>query len=163
MKKKYYVLICILLILIGVVIGIVLFLNRPKEKALLVRHTIYIGQNGWNYSLSKEGILQAEEPFYKIGFSDHVYHKFIPVGSGEVTIYWQYYEDTEIISEYCYSTTYLVDEEGNITQISSENEPPRQNNFVAAIQEYMVSYENAIYEIILFLFGLFLDVFGLHL
>ena len=73
--------------------------------------------------MSEEGILTESDHDY--GFSRE-YWSFAALSSGEVTLYWNFYNDEGgPIAGKEFSVTYLVDENGNISCIDSENEPEK--------------------------------------
>jgi len=136
MKKKK-IIVCVLII---VLIPIVLLIsisqavymstkNAEESKAL----TFYLPESGsyasnWNYTMSEEGIIEEiARRYYDFLFCDYDYFEFEPKQSGEVTVYFIAQYETQVVEEDCFSITYYVDENGNITEVSSDNKPGKIN------------------------------------
>lgn len=77
-----------------------------------------MGEN-WGYEMSVDGVLQEREhssvSLFPLFGTKHTW-TFEAIGAGEVTIYWTAYESgNEIVKDECYSVTYTVDSDLNIT------------------------------------------------
>ena len=138
-KKRKKIIITILIIifillLLTVGIALVIYTSVKKEeesKGL----TFYLPRSNsfassWSYELSNNDVLEeVERDAYDYLHLRFDYWEFRPIAgaSGEVTVYFISYYQTEIMEENCFSITYYVDENQCITEISSENKPDAVN------------------------------------
>ncbi len=130
-KRKILIPFAIITLIIALVIcGIVIIYrsNLPKENALTFCLPRIDGNSHWDYELSNSNILMLTESkrYSNIGCTYH-YWVFEPIGSGEVTIYFQDKCMAQIVEEYSFSITYYIDKEGNIEEVSSDNKPEMTN------------------------------------
>lgn len=134
-KKKIFFLIFVFVIIIMLVAIGYSFINNQinylkKEESGM---TFYLPRSNsfasnWNYKMSNTNVLrEVEEDIFCYVGCDFDYWKFEPVGTGEVTIYFTAQYQTEMVEEDCFSITYYVDAERNVTEISSENRPENVN------------------------------------
>ena len=121
MKKR---LLCILL-----VSSLLTACNNSANNTLTISHTTNgsMGEN-WEYEMSVDGVLQEKEhsllSLFPLFGTKHTWI-FEAIGAGEVTIYWTAYESgNEIVEDECYSVTYTVDSDLNITRGSKSHNYP---------------------------------------
>ena len=81
--------------------------------------------SNWTYNMSVEGVLaECDHQVLYAYAGDYQYWEFEAVGVGEVTIHYTAKYETEVLEEKCFSVTYYVSEDGNITELSDNNKPP---------------------------------------
>ncbi len=82
----------------------------------------------WSYEMSSDNVLKEKESdILNYVYGEFNYWKFEPIGEGEVTICFTAYYELEVLQESCFTVTYYVDENLNITEISNENKPEKVN------------------------------------
>lgn len=144
-----------LFILIAVIVlvfisGMILIyrLNVPKENTLTFCLRRTDGVSHWYYELSSTDILKETdcEKYYNIG-SNYSYWEFSPIegASGEVTVYFIDKEMALVTEENCFSITYYVDENGTITELSSDNKPEIINYNDNIIKLIKIRFYNIVY------------------
>ena len=118
------------LLLIGVLQVIYILIQEAEESKAL---TFYLPRSSsfasnWNYQMSDQGIIKetASETFALL-HGEYDYFEFEAEQSGEVTIYFIAQYETQVVEEDCFSITYYVNENGNITEVSGENKPEKIN------------------------------------
>ncbi len=134
MKKKQLLLRGILILIALLVIGIgvsYLYSRYQKEDKTVLKY--YLSRSNsfasnWNYELSDNSILtETDAGHFDYLHCEYEYWKFEPIESGEVTIYFIAQYQTEEVTEDSFSITYYVDENYQITEISSNNKPEKIN------------------------------------
>lgn len=133
-KKIIIVLLIILVVLLLLVIGGALAIYTSIQKTeenkdltfYLPRSSSYA--SNWNYEISDKSIIkETASEIFDSWYYKYDYLEFETEQSGEVTIYFIAQYETQVVEENCFSITYYVDENGNITEISSENKPDKVN------------------------------------
>lgn len=121
----------IILLMVSLSISVYIIQKRAKEDNIL---TFYLPRSSsfssnWCYDVSNENILREgeNEVYDYFFFRQYDYYELTPIASGEVTIYFIAQYETEVVEEKCFSITYYVDENYNITEISSDNKPEHIN------------------------------------
>ena len=121
-KKRLITRIILISLPVAIVVGILWFFVFDKTLRIS-QYRSECGCEHWSYKMSEEGILAESNHDY--GFARE-YWSFEALSSGEVTLYWNFYDhEGGPILEKEFSVTYLVDEDGNISCIASENEPDK--------------------------------------
>lgn len=138
-KKRKKIIITILIIIfilllltVGIALAIYTSVKKEEESKGL---TFYLPRSNsfassWSYELSDSDVLvEVDQNVYDYMNYRFDYWEFRPIAgaSGEVTVYFISYYQTEIMEENCFSITYYVDEKQCITEISSENKPDAVN------------------------------------
>lgn len=129
-KKKFLIPFALITLIIALAIcGIIIVYrsNLPKENALTFCLQDVDGNSNWDYEFSNNILKVTEDSYYLNVFHSYEYWVFEPIGSGEVTIYFQDKCMAQIVEEYSFSITYYIDEEGNIEEVSSDNKPEMTN------------------------------------
>lgn len=137
MKKKktaMRIIIVIVFCLITVILTVYAIIKCTEEKKGLTFYLLEEGRfaSGWMYELSNDNVLEeVDMDVYDCFYDRYNYWEFRPKAgaSGEVTIYFIAQCKTVIVEEDCFSITYYVDENGNVTEISSENKPDKVNYY----------------------------------
>ena len=167
MKKKKIIIYILIIVLIHIVSLICTFQavymstkNAEESKAL----TFYLPRSRsfasmWNYTMSEEGIIeQSAQRSYDFLSCKYDYFEFEPVQSGEVTIYFIARYETEVVEENCFSITYYVDENGNVTEVSNENKPGKINFDDDIAGLVTLKIVDGIRNICIFIFGVIFEV-----
>lgn len=106
--------------------------NSTADNTLIISHTTNgsMGEN-WKYEMSTDKVLREAD--YKSASQFPVFGTkhtwtFEAIGAGEVTLYWTAYESgNEIVEDECYSVTYIVDNNLNITSESKSSYYPQND------------------------------------
>ena len=137
-KKRKKIIITILIIIfilllltVGIALAFYMSVKKEEESKGLI---FYLPRSNspasnWLCEVSNENVLQEieDETYDYFIFYQYDYFEFKAIESGEVTIFFEAQCATEIVEEECFSITYYVDENYNITEISSENKPEKIN------------------------------------
>lgn len=124
-KKKQIVILLMLMPFIIAVVALIIYLCDTDKTIRISQYRSECGCEHWSYKMSTEGIFTETRHSYG-AFSNREYWSFESLSSGEVTLYWNFYDhEGGPILEKEFSVTYLVDEDGNISCIASENEPDK--------------------------------------
>lgn len=136
--KRTLIILIVIVILFILVIGVFIVCNNKHSKNELTFYLSYESSydTGWSYRLSEENIIQEiENDDYDMLWGDDIrYWMFEPVNPGIVTIYFDFRYESVVVEEKCFSITYCVDEDNNITKDSNES---IQNDNVEFIKEPM--------------------------
>ncbi|MBQ7765989.1 MAG: protease inhibitor I42 family protein [Lachnospiraceae bacterium] len=162
-KKKRYIAIIIIILLLG--IGILIIYGQSsmaKDKKSLTfylpRSTSYA--SNWNYELSDSGILkEVESRRYRSVSKYYDYWMFEPINSGEVTIYFIAQYQTEEVKEDSFSITYYVNEDYQITEITSNNKLEKINFDDDTLGLLMLKFSDFCFIHISNLFVIIVDLF----
>ena len=151
MKKKknamQVIIILVLCFITVVLIACVVTKKTEESKGI----TFYLSRStmpasNWTYELSNNNVLkEVDDSIYDCFYDRYDYWEFRPIAgvNGEVTIYFIAQHHLEIVEEDCFSITYYVDENGTVTEISSDNKPEKINfddNIVGLVWLKMVDF-----------------------
>ena len=153
------------LVIVGTCLIIFQIVKKEEESKGL---TFYLPRStsfasNWNYEISDKSIIkETASEIFDSWYYKYDYLEFETEQSGEVTIYFIAQYETQVVEENCFSITYYVDENGNITEISSENKPDKVNfdddiiglvwlKTVDRLQVFVINFVIIIYDIISFM------------
>ena len=133
-KKKTAIQVIIVMVLCLIVAMLTIYTITKwveKEKGL----TFYLLEggsfsSGWTYELTTDNVLvEVDKEIYDCFYDRYDYWEFQPIvgTSGEVTIHFIARYELLTVEEDCFSITYYVDENGTVTEISSDNKPEKIN------------------------------------
>ena len=129
-RKKIFIVLLAIVIPLIIVVGIYYLTKKAEDENGL---SFYLPRSNsfasnWNYELSDNSILtETDAGHFDYLHCEYEYWKFEPIESGEVTIYFIAQYQTEEVTEDSFSITYYVDENYQITEISSNNKPEKIN------------------------------------
>ena len=106
--------------------------DSSANNTLIISHTANgsMGEN-WKYEMSTDEVLRESDhksaSQFPVFGAKHTW-TFEAIGAGEVTLYWTAYESgNEIVEDECYSVTYIVDNNLNITSESKSSYYPQND------------------------------------
>ena len=119
--------------MILVVLLIIYAMTKRIEESKCI--TFYLLDGGsfsssWTYELTTDNVLvEVDQEIYDCFYDRYDYWEFQPIvgTSGEVTIHFIARYELLTVEEDCFSITYYVDENGTVTEISSDNKPEKIN------------------------------------
>ncbi|MBQ7765453.1 MAG: hypothetical protein IJ397_01265 [Lachnospiraceae bacterium] len=167
-KRKKIISVGIVLLVILVVLLIIYAMTKRIEESKCITFYLLEGgsfSSGWTYELTTDNVLvEVDKEIYDCFYDRYDYWEFQPIvgTSGEVTIHFIARYELLTVEEDCFSITYYVDENGNITEISSENKPDKVNfdddiiglvwlKTVDRLQVFVINFVITIYDIISFM------------
>ena len=160
-KKIVIIISLVLLLLAGVLITVYIVTKKHEDNNSIEFYLPCSASyaSNWDYDISNTGIIkEADRDCYGYILMDYDYFKFEAKQSGEVTIYFIARYETEVVEENCFSITYYVDENGNVTEVSSENKPGKINFDDDIVGLITLKIVDGIKEICIFIFGVICEV-----
>ena len=133
-KKKNAMQVIIILVLCMITIVLIAcVVTKKTEESKGITFYLPAGDSfasDWIYELSNNNVLvEVEWDIYNCFYDRYDYWEFQPIAgtSGEVTIHFIARYELLTVEEDCFSITYYVDENGTVTEISSDNKPEKIN------------------------------------
>ena len=160
-KTIFFILLSFLLIL-SVLIMVYAVSKRHEESKSIEFYLPCSASyaSNWNYHISNTDIIrEVDRDCYGYILMDYDYFKFEAKQSGEVTIYFIVKYETQVVEEDCFSITYYVDENGDFTEVSSENKPRKINFDDDIVGLITLKIVDGVKNFCIFIYGTLIDIF----
>ena len=161
--KKIVIIISLVLLLLASVLITVYIVTKKHEDNNSIEFYLPCSASyasNWNYHISNTDIIkEADRDCYGYILMDYDYFKFEAKQSGEVTIYFIVKYETQVVEEDCFSITYYVDENGDFTEVSSENKPGQVNFDDDIVGLITLKIVDGVKNFCIFIYGTLIDIF----